>query len=338
MIKLLKIILVLSGLLLPQITQAGTTQSTINHDERINIENPGAELWRNVRQRDMIVEGSSQIRATDANFLINVSGEAWRQYRMLDLIPKAGIAIVVALIAVLLFRLLRGKILIEAGRSGVQVLRFTLNQRVVHWVTSGLFLVLAFTGLLLLFGRIVLIPVIGAESFSYFASFSKTLHDYLGPAFAVSLLWMMFVFVKGNRISLKQDIAWFMKAGGFFGNHASSDFYNAGEKSWFWLLALVGTVIVVSGFVLDFPIFEQTRQTMELYHVIHTIAATIIIVASIGHIYMATAAMDGALETMTTGYCDSNWAKEHHDLWYEKQLDDGKIEAQLSKKGNTDVS
>ncbi len=24
---------------------------------------------------------------------------------------------------------------------------------------------------------------------------------------------------------------------------------------------------------------------------------------------------------MQTGYCDSNWAKEHHDIWYEKVKD-----------------
>ena len=115
-----------------------------------------------------------------------------------------------------------------------------------------------------------------------------------------------------------------------FGSHASADFFNAGEKGWFWIAALVGTTIIVSGFVLDFPIFGQTRQTMEFYHIIHTIAATLMIIASIGHIYMGTIAMDGALEVMKTGYCDSNWAKEHHDIWYEKQLAAGKVPEQTS--------
>lgn len=338
MIKLLKALLLLGGLLLPQMIHAATTGSNANYDEGINIENPGAELWRNVRQRDMIVEGSSQSRATDGNFLINVSGEAWRQYRMLDLIPKSGIAILIALICVLLFRIIRGKILIQAGRSGIKMLRFTTSQRVVHWTTAILFILLALTGLILLFGRILLIPLIGAEGFSYIATVAKTLHDYLGPAFAVSLVFLFIFFIKGNFISLKQDINWLLKGGGLFGRHASADRYNAGEKGWFWIAALVGGAIVVSGLVLDFPIFGQTRQTMEFYHVIHTIAATLMILASFGHIYMGTAAMDGTFEVMKTGYCDSNWAKEHHDLWYEKQLAEGKIEQPQSSKGNADVS
>ena len=332
MIKLLKALLIISCLLLPQIAQSNNSSN--QYDEIISIENPGAELWRNVRQRDGILEGKTQDSATGANFLINISGETWRQYRMLDLIPKAGIALLVSLIGVFLFRLLRGNILIQAGRSGVKILRFTTSQRVVHWVTAILFILLAITGLLLLFGRNFMIPMMGAETFSYFAVGAKAVHDYLGPAFAVSLVLLFIFFIKGNAPSLKQDLAWLAKGGGMLGRHASADRYNAGEKGWFWIAAFVGGAIVVSGLVLDFPIFGQSRQTMEFYHVIHSIAATLMVIASIGHIYMGTAAMDGTFEVMKTGYCDSNWAKEHHDLWYEKQLAAGKVPNIKSNKLN----
>jgi formate dehydrogenase subunit gamma len=60
---------------------------------------------------------------------------------------------------------------------------------------------------------------------------------------------------------------------------------------------------------------------MEFYLFVHGIAAVIMIVASFGHIYMGTAALEGTFEVMKTGYCDTNWAKEHHDLWYEKVKD-----------------
>ena len=60
------------------------------------IENPGSELWRNVRQRDLVIEGISQVKSPGANVLINVSGEGWRQYRMNKLIPTAGLAILIA--------------------------------------------------------------------------------------------------------------------------------------------------------------------------------------------------------------------------------------------------
>ena len=28
------------------------------------------------------------------------------------------------------------------------------------------------------------------------------------------------------------------------------------------------------------------------------------------------AALEATFEVMQTGYCDENWAREHHDLWY----------------------
>ena len=284
----------------------------------IMIKNPGTDLWRDVRQRDSIIQGTTQIRSGEANVFMNISGEAWRQYRMLELIPRAGIAIVVALIIILLFRLLRGKIKLSAGRSGKLIKRFTPSQRTAHWITAILFVILGITGLLLLFGRTVLIPVIGNEAFGHIAIVAKTLHDYLGPLFMFSLIVLFILFVKENIPSPKIDFQWLMKGGGLFGGHASSDRYNAGEKGWFWIAALVGITVVVSGMVLDFPIFGQTRETLEFYHVIHSISAIVLIVASFGHIYMGTAAMEGTFEVMKTGYCDSNWAKEHHDLWYEK--------------------
>lgn len=297
---------------------------------------PGAELWREVRQRDEIVRGVSQVKSTDADVLINISGESWRQYRMTSLIPKAGAAILLALIGVALFRLLRGKIMLENGRSGIKILRFTLNQRVAHWTTAILFVILAITGLVLLFGRKFLIPVFGPDGFGSVAIAAKTLHDYLGPAFMVSLVILLVLFIRDNMPSPKLDLQWIMRGGGLFGKHVSSDRFNAGEKGWFWIAALVGLTIVVSGMVLDFPIFGQSRQTMEFYHMVHSVSAIIMIVASFGHIFMGTAALEGTFEVMKTGYCDTNWAKDHHDLWYEKVKQSAETTATESQQQSTE--
>ena len=285
--------------------------------------NPGAELWREVRQRDGEVEGISQVKSPGANVLVNVSGQSWREYRMQELVPKAGAAILIVLLVIAIFRLLRGRIMLEDGRSGIKILRFTTSQRAAHWTTAILFVVLGLTGLTLLLGRKFLIPVFGAEGFSSIAVAAKFLHDYLGPVFILALTWLFVLFVRDNIPSPKLDLQWLLKGGGLFGKHASSDRYNAGEKLWFWLASIVGLGVIVSGVVLDFPIFGQTRATMEFYHWVHSVSAIILIVVSFGHIYMGTAALEATFEVMQTGYCDENWAKEHHDLWYEKVKDSG---------------
>jgi len=317
------------------------------HGDGVLMKNPASELWRNVRQREFPLTGTSQVKSTGADVLIRISGESWRQYRMAELIPKASVALFLGLFGVFVFRILRGSIKLPDGRSGIKILRFTLNQRVAHWCTAILFVVLALTGLILLLGRKFLIPMIGSEGFSYIAVTAKTLHDYLGPAFAVSLIFLFVLFVRDNLVLSKLDMQWLMKGGGLFGGHASSDRFNAGEKGWFWFAVLVGSTIIISGLVLDFPIFGQTRETMEFYHFIHTIAATAMVIASFGHIYIGTAGMEGSFEVMRTGYCDSNWAKEHHDIWYEKVKDSAgessqqtqsDSEADAIQKGSTDTA
>ena len=112
-----------------------------------------------------------------------------------------------------------------------------------------------------------------------------------------------------------------MSGGGFLvGKHVDSGYFNGGEKVWFWLTVLGGGVIVVSGLILDFPILAFSRETLELSHVLHTISAMIVLAVALGHIYMGTVGVEGAYETMATGYCDANWAKEHHDYWYQDMI------------------
>jgi formate dehydrogenase subunit gamma len=290
---------------------------------------PGIELWNEIRQRNGEVRGVTQVKSTDADILINVSGENWRQYRMQQLIPIAGAAILIVLLTILVFRLLRGNIKLSEGRSGLKILRFTTNQRLAHWSTAILFVVLGLTGLTLLLGRKFLIPVFGAEGFSNIAVVAKFLHDYLGPLFVFALTWLFVLFVRDNMPSPKLDLQWLLSGGGLFGKHSHSDRYNAGEKAWFWLASIGGLAVIVSGLVLDFPIFGQTRATMEFYHFVHSISAVVLIVVSFGHIYMGTAALEGTFEVMQTGYCDANWAKDHHDLWYEKVKDSAQPEEQV---------
>ncbi len=325
--KFVSVLMVLLFMSMPLASPAATDDG--RGERAVIVENPASELWRNVRQRENPFAGTSQVQGPETSYLMRVSGEAWRQYRTLTLIPRASIAIFVALFVLFLFWLLRGRMNLEAGRSGIKILRFTLNQRVAHWCTAILFVVLALTGLILLLGRKLLIPMFGSDGFSYIAITAKTLHNYLGPAFAVALIFLFILFVRDNLISAKVDWQWIKRFGGLLGGHdVSSDRFNAGEKGWFWIAVLVGSTIVVSGMVLNFPIFGQTRATMEYYLVIHGIAAIIMTIASFGHIYMGTAGVEGTFEVMQTGYCDSNWAKEHHDLWYEKVKDTGVAESE----------
>lgn len=304
----------------PIVAKAAPTESGATTHKPNEVKNPGSDLWRDVRQRNGSNTGATQVKGVDSAVFINVEGQLWREQRVQQIIPYSGYLLAITLIVLIVFRLIRGQVKIESGRSENKILRFNLSQRTVHWIVASLFIILGLTGIIQLLGRTLLIPLMGNSAFSYIAASGKLVHDYLGPVFGIALIFMLFHFVKGNIINFK-DLSWFANGGGMLGKHASAGRYNAGEKSWFWLAMWGGAAIIVSGVILSFPYFDQTRETMQFYLVVHGIAAVVVLAAAFGHIFMGTVAMEGALESMTTGYCDENWAKEHHDLWYEEVKD-----------------
>ncbi len=282
----------------------------------LSVPNPATDLWRAVRQRDAGGMGRTQIAGVDGGILINPAGESWRQFRVDLLIPIGAWALGGMLVLILVFRLVRGRVEIEGGRSGRLVPRFSVNQRVAHWFLAVLFLLLGLTGLVLLYGRYVLIPLLGPEGFSATAAACKETHNLFGPIFPFAVLGVFLLFLRGNNFTWT-DLKWFFKAGGLFGHLMSdSGYYNGGEKLWYWLVVLGGLVISVSGYILDFHVFGQSRQMMEWAHIVHGIATLGLLAASIGHMYIGSIGMEGAFESISQGYVDANWAKEHHDLWY----------------------
>jgi formate dehydrogenase subunit gamma len=63
---------------------------------------------------------------------------------------------------------------------------------------------------------------------------------------------------------------------------------------------------------------------MQLSHIIHSIVSVLMIAVMLAHIYIGSIGMEGASAAMTTGQVDLNWAKQHHNLWVEKELAEGR--------------
>jgi formate dehydrogenase subunit gamma len=277
------------------------------------VPNPGTELWRAVRSGDV---GTTQVQGVDTGVLINEYGERWRHFRMNQLVPLGAMLMGSVLALIVLFFLVRGPLRIQGGPSGKKIRRFTVFERTAHWFTVSLFWLLALTGLILLYGRFVLIPVLGPEGFGLTASACKEAHNLFGPMFLVAILILFVTFVKDN-IYARGDMTWLLKGGGMLGGgHVSAGRFNAGEKIWFWIAILGGLVLSGSGLVLVMSVFGQGREVMEIAHVLHGIAAIAVITVSFGHIYLGTAGVEGTLGSMTNGYVDEAWAKSHHDRWY----------------------
>ncbi|MBT7944363.1 MAG: formate dehydrogenase subunit gamma [Alphaproteobacteria bacterium] len=210
--------------------------------------------------------------------------------------------------------LLMGRINIDGGGSGRWLTRFSNTERVIHWYVAATFIILSLSGLTILFGKQVLIPVIGQQAFATLASASLQGHNLFGPLFIVGIVSMIIVYVKDNFLKTA-DIKWLMMGGLFSKTHPPSWKYNFGEKAWFWIAAVTGLVLSVSGVVLNFPSILEERSDMQLALLFHGGAAVIVISVGLAHIYLGTLGVEGALEGMTAGRVDENWATQHHDLW-----------------------
>ncbi len=273
-------------------------------------------VWREVRSEK---PHYTTDRGLEAGVLVQSGGETWRQRRNNQIIPLGGLLFLGALGAGMLFYLWKGTIKLKAQPTGRLVPRFTGFERTVHWTVAISFSILAISGLVMLFGKFVLLPVIGHTLFAWLTILLKNMHNFVGPVFSVAVVIMFFTFVRDNWPTVR-DAIWIAKGGGLVsGEHVPSGRFNAGEKVWFWIGVLVlGMTSSLSGLVLDFPNFEQSRFVMQTANLVHVIATVLMMSMALGHIYMGTVGMEGAFNAMKTGYVDEAWAKEHHEYWFDE--------------------
>lgn len=273
-----------------------------------------SDFWRDALDG---VSGKTQSNSPGADTLIMLEGERWTDIRNQWISPGGAIALGGSLLVITLFYLLVGKVKLENPRTGKKMERWSRWDRTIHWYVAVLFIILGLTGLSILYAKWFLMPVLPTSVWAGLMIAAKNIHNYLGPLFALGVLAMIVKWLKHNFFNIT-DLKWFAKGGGLVGKgHPSAGYLNGGEKVWFWLVVLVGLTVVVSGLVLDFPNFGQTRETMQLFLIIHAVASLVLMAAAFGHIYIGTLGTEGAFEGMKTGYVDESWAKQHHDQWYD---------------------
>lgn len=333
-----------SGAAPASVATAPEAKPTDTNAERARSQ-PGnnAPFWRAVRDSGNQV-GVTNLPGAETGVLIQrfvqypgsrltTAGEAWRQVRNQWIIPYGGSLLLIVVLALAIFYWRRGALGGHHADGPPVIERFTPFERAAHWLNAIAFVLLAASGVVMAFGKFFLLPVMGATLFGWLAFALKNLHNFAGPLFAVSLLVVIFTFVKDN-LPRAGDLKWLRQAGGMLGgdHEVPSHRFNAGEKLMFWAGVLVlGVSSVGSGLWLDqvFPGLPVERGDMQLAHMIHGVAALLMLALMMGHIYLGTIGVKGAYSAMRTGWVDEGWAREHHGLWYD-DVKAGKIAARRS--------
>jgi formate dehydrogenase subunit gamma len=303
-------------LFLPSLGGTAWAQAQETQAQRQQVQ-PGnnAPVWREVRSGK---EETTTVKGRETGVLIQTEGQTWRKLRNGPITLYGGTLVVLVLIVIGLFYMWRGPIGLHSPPSGRMIERFSSFERIAHWTMAISFCILALSGLTMLFGKYVLLPLIGHTLFGWLATLGKNLHNFVGPIFLFSIVVSAAKFIRDN-IPRAYDLTWLAKVGGVLSGEAvPSGRFNAGEKIWFWGgVVVLGTVSCASGLVLDFPNFDQTRALMMFANIVHVIAALVFIAWSFTHIYLGTVGTTGAYEGMRNGYVDETWAREHAQYWYE---------------------
>jgi formate dehydrogenase subunit gamma len=273
------------------------------------------QLLREMR----IISGRGSIPDVKSYNIEQPAGREWRQFHEITLHWLGAIAILGMLGLLVLFYLIRGTVRLEHGRSWRTIVRFNVFERLVHWMTATCFVALALSGLNITFGKELLIPLVGEETFATWSQWAKYTHNYLSFPFTVGVAAILLMWLTSNAPT-RLDVKWLIQGGGLVGaKHPPAQRFNAGQKMIYWIVVIGGASAAATGYLLMFPFYLTDIAGMQLAQMTHGVVAVLFVAVMLAHIYIGTIGMEGAFEGMWRGTVDFNWAKQHHSAWFEDE-------------------
>lgn len=195
------------------------------------------------------------------------------------------------------------------------IVRYTANERSNHWITAITFVLLALSGLAMFHP---------AMSWLYFVlgggQWTRILHPFVGVVMFLSFLVLTLRFWHHNYLD-KNDVQWLKQPRDVFGNHEENlpevGRYNAGQKLLFFVMVACLFLLLASGIVIwrRYFSFYFPIGIIRLASVVHAVAAFVLIVGIIVHIYAAIW-VKGSVGAMTRGTVTYGWARKHHPRWF----------------------
>lgn len=203
-------------------------------------------------------------------------------------------------------------------RENGRILRYTLAERVNHWIAGLAYIYCLITGLAFWSPYMFwLADLVGGGPTARFW------HPWLGLVFVLPVLWMFKIWYGDMRIT-REDIAW-KEAMPHYIRNEDEDLppiwrFNYGQKLFFWVMLYGAILLLLSGLILWFPdsIPWSLRWVRYLGVAVHVTAALVTIGAFIIHVYMGTAMVRGGFTSIIRGEVSTAWARMHHRLWYEQ--------------------
>ena len=206
------------------------------------------------------------------------------------------------------------------GRTRVrdnELVRHPVYTRVLHWSVAIFFILALISGFAIyspwLFRGVT--PIFGG------GAMTRLLHPWFSLGFVICFTFQFLNWL-GPMTWNADDRRWMKRIRRYVANDDPVepeyvDFFNAGQKLYFWAIVGSAVLFLLSGIPMWFP---ETfgRITVAVGYVLHDLAGLVMLAGFIIHIYEATASQPGTFRSMTRGTVERRWAWTHHPGWYRR--------------------
>ena len=185
-----------------------------------------------------------------------------------------------------------------------------VDEIINHWILAGSCILLMITGFAFLFHMESVAAVFGGFNTM------KDVHNWLGVAFTLSLVYTMRHYLKDAFEYDADDAQWFKVAGGYLSHKVTvppMGKYNPGQKLYYLAVLGAGLAIAVSGFAIWF--MKDNGTIMLLAHLVHNVAFCVFVLAIPVHAYLSTLANPGTLKLMLSGTLPVDEARRRYPKW-----------------------
>ena len=203
-----------------------------------------------------------------------------------------------------------------------QVLRYTESERVNHWIVAIAFILAGLSGLAMFHPALFWLSNLFGGG-----PWTRILHPFIGVVVFAAFVPEMRRFWDDNRIGAG-DRQWLRQWRDVVANREDKlpevGRFNAGQKVLFWLMVICLITLLVTGVLMWRPWFAHyfPITLVRLATLLHSAAATILIIGIIVHIYAAIW-VKGSIRAMTQGTVSVKWAAKHHGGWLRGKIKQG---------------
>ena len=212
-----------------------------------------------------------------------------------------------------------------------EVERYRKRTRILHWIHSGSFVFLFFTGLILF------IPALAGLAED---SHTRVIHRVAAVLFIVAPLLYAIMNPKKALQGIKEaftwgaeDMNWLRAAPRYYfladeGSMPPQEHMNTGQKMWWFMVIVFGVIFVITGLirVIVLTFYDQIALSglLQWSTFVHDVAFIATGTMFFVHVYLSVVhplmrpLATGAWSSMARGKVSVEYAKSHHGKWYDR--------------------